>query len=185
VVDTYISSNNIGPGIARYSLMMDILKNFATTKEAIDYLPTCPHFGDGSVTVLDVEGKMAVFEIAHSVQGVRQSDNDIVVTTNHFSIPKLSQFWVGRESTNLQGNSLGRRKRIEDALQSSQGQVDIPWSQSLMGQHGDGLSAICRHVELEPSSVTISCAILLPKETSIYIANGLPCLTPFDFISLA
>jgi predicted choloylglycine hydrolase len=185
VVDTFISSSDIGAGIARYSLMMDILQNFSTVKEAINYLPTRPHFGDGSVTVLDAEGDMAVFEIVHSVQAVRQSDKGFVASTNHFSTLETSPFWVDRAPAHLKGNSQGRRRMIEAALQSAQGQVDVPWSQALMGRHGDDLSAVCRHAEIDPLSVTVSCVILLPRQASMYVANGLPCRTPFEFIRLA
>ena len=185
VVDTFISSTDIGPGIARYSLMMDILQNFSTVNEAINYLPTRPHFGDGSVTVLDAEGDMAVFEIAHSVQAVRRPDQGFVAGTNHFSAPETSSRWLDKEPAHLKGNSQGRRRMIETALQSAQGQVDIPWSQSLMGRHGDNLSAVCRHAELDPLSVTVSCVILLPRHASLYVANGLPCLAPFEFVRLA
>jgi len=185
VVDTFIPSTDIGPGIARYSLMMDVLQNFATVKEVIDYLPTRPHFGDGSVTVLDAQGDMAVFEIAHSVQAVRQSDEGFIASTNHFSTPKTRSLWVDKEQAHLQGNSQGRRRFIEDALRSAKGQVDVPWSQALMGSHGDSLSAVCRHPEIDPESVTISCMILLPQQASIYVTNGHPCQTPFEFVRLA
>jgi isopenicillin-N N-acyltransferase-like protein len=182
VVDTFISSTNIGPGIARYSLMMDILQNFTTVKEAIDYLPSRPHFGDGSVTVLDTQGDMAVFEIAHSVQAVRRSDQGFIASTNHFTAPETRSFWVDREPAHLRGNSQGRLRMIEEALQSAKGQIDIRWSQTLMGQHGDSLSAVCRHAELDPLSVTISCVILLPQQASLYVANGSPCQTPFELV---
>jgi predicted choloylglycine hydrolase len=185
VVDTFISSRDIGPGIARYSLMMDILQNFSTVNEAINYLPTRPHFGDGSVTVLDAKGDMAVFEIAHSVQAVRRPVKGFVVSTNHFSAPETSQLWGDREPAHLKGNSQGRRRMIEAALGSAQGQVDIPWSQALMSTHGDKLSAVCRHAEIDPLSVTVSCVILLPRQASMYVANGLPCLSPFEFVRLA
>ncbi len=185
VVDTFISSTDIGPGIARYSLMMDILQNFATVKEAINYLPTHPHFGDGSVTVLDAQGDMAVFEIAHSVQAVRQSDEGFIASTNHFTTPETRSLWVDKEPEHLRGNSQGRLRMIEDALRSAKGQVDIPWSQALMRHHGDHLSALCRHAEIDPLSVTISCVILLPRLASIYVANGHPCQTPFEFVRLA
>ncbi len=132
VVDTFISSSDIGPGIARYSLMMDILQNFSTVNEAINYLPTRPHFGDGSVTVMDAQGDMAVFEIAHSVQAVRRTNKGFVAGTNHFSTPKTIPFWVDREPDHLKGNSQGRRRMIEAALGSAQGQVDVSWSQALM-----------------------------------------------------
>ena len=182
VVDTFISSTDIGPGIARYSLMMDILQNFTTVGEAVDYLPTRPHFGDGSVTVLDIHGDMAVFEIAHSVQAVRRSEEGFIASTNHFSAPETRSFWVDREPANLQGNSQGRRGMIENALRSATGQVDIPWSLALMGRHDDSLSALCRHVVDDPQSVTISCVILLPRQASMYVANGHPCQTPFGFV---
>ncbi|TRZ47742.1 hypothetical protein D4S03_11200 [bacterium] len=185
VVDTFISSTDIGPGIARYSLMMNILKNFTTVKEAIDYLPTRPHFGDGSVTVLDAQGDMAVFEIAHSVQAVRQSDGGFVASTNHFTTPETRSLWVDKEQVHLRGNSQGRLRMIEEALRSAKGQVDVPWSQALMGKHGDSLSALCRHAEIDPLAVTISCVILLPRQASMYVANGHPCQTPFEFVRLA
>jgi len=184
VVDTFISSKDIGPGIARYSLMMDILQNFSTVDEAIHHLNTIPHFGDGSVTVLDANGDMAVFEIAHSIQAVRRSERGFIASTNHFSAPETKQFWVDREPNHLKGNSQERRKMIETALESAQGQVDVPWSQSLMSLHTDKLSAVCRHAELDRLSVTVSCVILLPQKRGMYVANGLPCETPFDFVPL-
>jgi isopenicillin-N N-acyltransferase like protein len=181
VVDTFISSSDIGPGIARYSLMMDILQKFSMVKEAINYLPTNPHFGDGSVTVLDADGDMAVFEIAHSIQAVRRSDKGYIASTNHFTTQETRSFWMDKERVDLRGNSQGRLRMIEAALGSAMGQVDIPWSQALMSAHGDNLSAVCRHPEIDPESVTISCVILLPREASMYVANGQPCQTPFDF----
>lgn len=185
VVDTFIPSTDIGPGIARYSLMMDILKNFSTVQEATYYLPTQPHFGDGSVTVLDARGDMAVFEIAHSVQAVRHSESGFVACTNHFTAPETRSLWVDKEPVHLRGDSQGRLRMINDALRSAKGQVDIPWSQAMMGQHSDSLSALCRHAEIDPLSVTISCVILLPRLASIYVANGHPCQTPFEFVQLA
>jgi len=185
VVDTFISSTDTGPGIARYSLMMDLLKKFSTVKEAIEYLPTHPHFGDGSVTVLDAQGEMAVFEIAHSVQAVRQSIEGFIASTNHFSAPGTRSFWVDREPPNLQGNSESRRMLIENALRSSGGLVDIIWSQALMGYHGDHLSSLCRHGAIDPLSVTVSCVILLPQRAGMYVANGQPCQSPFEFVRLS
>lgn len=185
VVDTFISSTDIGPGIARYSLNMDILQKFTTVDEAINYLPTRPHFGDGSVTVLDAQGDMAVFEITHSIQAVRHSESGFVACTNHFTAPETRSLWVDKEPVHLRGNSQSRLKMIEDELRSAKGQVDISWSQALMGHHSDNLSALCRHAALDPLSVTISCVILLPRLTSLYVANGHPCQTQFEFVRLA
>jgi hypothetical protein len=92
---------------------------------------------------------------------------------------------MDKEEVHLRGNSQGRLRMIEDALRSAKGQVDVPWSQSLMGTHGDRLSAVCRHTEIDPQAVTISCVILLPRQASMYVANGHPCQTPFEFNRLA
>ncbi len=184
VVDTFVSSTDIGPGIARYSLEMDILQNLATVKEAIDYLPTRPHFGDGTLTLIDVSGEMATFEIAHSAQAVRLSNEGFIVSTNHFSAPQTCSFWADREPDHLKGNTQGRRKQLENSLQAAKGQVDVDWAKARMGEHGDPLSAVCRHAELDPTSVTISCVIYLPKQAAMYVANGSPCQAPFEYFKV-
>jgi isopenicillin-N N-acyltransferase-like protein len=185
VVDTFVSSTDVGAGIARYSLEMDILQNFATVKEAIDYLPTRPHFGDGTLTLIDTQGELATFEIAHSVQAVRRSSEGFIVSTNHFSAPETQSFWVDREPTHLLGNTQERRKALENSLRAASGKVDIAWAQARMGQHGDPLSAVCRHAELDPTAATISCVIYLPKQAAMYVANGHPCQAPFEYYKVS
>jgi len=184
VVDTYVSSSDIGPGIARYSLMMDLLEGFASVPGAIGYLHTRPHLGDGTVSLADAQGELAVFEIAHSAQAVLHSDEGFIVSTNHFTAPETRTRWVDHEPPHLQGNSLERRRQVEKALRSARGQVDVPWSQNLMAQHGNGFSAICRHPEVDPHTATISSVIFLPQTTGMYVANGLPCQTPFELFKV-
>jgi isopenicillin-N N-acyltransferase-like protein len=180
VADTYVASNDIGPGIARYSLMMHLLERCSRVSEAVDYLGTVPHFGDGTVILADAQGDMAAFELAHSVQAVRRPKGGFLVSANHFSAPGTLMRWVENNPPRLQGNSQARRQRVEAALRLSQGQVDVPWAQALMAKHGDELSAICRHPEVEAHSVTISSVIFLPQQLSLYVADGLPCQTPFE-----
>ena len=119
--------------------MMDLLQHCETVKEAIHYLPTRPHFGDGSVTVLDARGDMAVFEIAHSVQAVRQSDQGFVASTNHFTAPETRSFWVDREPTHLMGNSQGRLRLIEDVAALGKRAGGYSLEPGIDGAHGDNL----------------------------------------------
>jgi len=185
VVDTYVASTDVGPGIGRYSVMMDLLEKCASVRDAIVYIRSHPHFGNGTVSLVDAQGDMAVFEIAHSVQAVRRPDEGFVVSTNHFTAPETRTLWMDCEPPHLQGNSAERRERVEKALRAARGQVDIPWAQNLMAQHGSGLNAVCRHAEIDPLAETISCAILLPRQASIYVTNGHPCQTAFEFVRLA
>jgi isopenicillin-N N-acyltransferase-like protein len=180
VADTYVASNDIGPGIARYSLMMHLLEQCNRVSEAVETLETVPHFGDGTVILADAHGDMAVFELAHSVQAVRHPEEGFLVSTNHFSAPQTSKRWVDTNPPRLQGNSQARRRHVEAALRGGRNQVDVPWAQTLMAEHGDDRSAICRHPEMEAHAITISTVIFLPRQNTIYVAGGLPCQTPFE-----
>lgn len=180
VADTHVASRNTGPGIARYSLMLDLLEKFSTVNEAEAYMRSVPHFGDGTVIVADAQGEMAVFELAHSVQAVRSPELGFIVSTNHFSAPETQSLWVDTDPPRLQGNSAGRRRVVEAALQQDCGQVDVAWSQALMARHGDELSAICRHPEMEADAVSIASVVYLPSQATLYISNGRPCQTTFE-----
>jgi hypothetical protein len=178
--DTHVACRDTGPGIARYSLMMDLLERCATVAEAEAYLRGVPHFGDGTVTVVDARGDMAVFELAHSVQAVRRSSEDFIVSTNHFTAPDTQALWIDDDPPHLRGNSEARRRVVETALRRSYGWVDLSWSRVLMSSHGDDLSSICRHPEMEAQSVSISSVIYFPRQAALYVCNGQPCQTEFD-----
>ncbi len=185
VVDTYVASTDVGPGIGRYSVMMDLLEKCTSVRDAIVYIRSHPHFGNGTVSLVDAQGDMAVLEIAHSKLAVRHSNEGFVVSTNHFTAPETRALWMDCEPPNLPGNSPERYGQVEKALRSARGRVDIPWAQKLMAQHGTGLNAICRHTKMDPLTVTISCVILLPRQASIYVTNGYPCENPFEIVRLA
>ena len=184
VADTYVPSKDIGPGIARYSLMMDLLEKFSSVQDATDYLYTLPHFGDGSVILADARGELAVFEIAHSKQAVRKSSEGFLVSTNHFSAQELCTRWIDSDTPGLQGNSLERRRRVENALRSAGRPIDIAWCQTMMAQHGNALNAICRHSEIDANTVTISSIIFLTEQKGLFVANGLPCQQPFEWYQI-
>jgi isopenicillin-N N-acyltransferase like protein len=181
VADTHVVSKDIGPGIARYSLMMQILERFSTTTEATAYIKTVPHFGDGTLVLADAQGDLAAVELAHSAQAIRSPVKDFVVSTNHFSTPETAPYWVDTNPPRLVGNSLVRRLVVEASLEADFGKVDLPWAQSLMARHGDDLSAICRHPAMDSHSVSISSVIFLPVQASLFLTNGLPCQTPYEF----
>lgn len=180
VADTYVNSLDIGPGIHRSSLMANLLENCNSVMESIQYLFSVPHMGDGTVTLIDAQGDMAVFEIAHSIQIVRRSDKGFIVSTNHFSEPGTRSKWGEEEPLHLQGNSIERRKEVEKRLGLARGQVDLCWSKDLMAQHGNDLTAICRHPEIESDSYTLSSVIYFPLRAKLYLADGIPCQTPFE-----
>jgi predicted choloylglycine hydrolase len=180
IVDTHVPATLVGPGITRYSLMMDLLETCADVPAAMRHLPTVPHMGNGTLTLADAQGNLAVFEIAHLAQAVIRPDEDFVVSTNHFTAEVTRRLSGDDEPAYLPGSSEGRHRQVADALRDGSGQVDLAWSQKLMALHGSAQSAICRHPEVDATSVTISASIYAPRFGRLHVTHGNPCQVPFE-----
>ncbi|MFQ5340337.1 MAG: C45 family autoproteolytic acyltransferase/hydrolase [Anaerolineae bacterium] len=179
VADTHVTSLDIGPGVARYSVEMACLEYHDSVKSALDYLRGVSHIGDGTLVVADATGDVAVFEAGHAHQGVIHPKDGFVVSTNHFVTELLRDQWVDRNPADLRGNSERRHARVTAALQAAQGQVGAGWAQALMTSHGRSQDAICRHPEIEPHSATISTVLYFPEAGEFLFANGRPCQAKF------
>jgi isopenicillin-N N-acyltransferase-like protein len=183
VADTHVASLDVGPGLARYSVMMEILEHHSDVESALDYLRQVPHMGDGTLVLIDRAGEMAIFEMGHTTRGIVRPGQSFVVSTNHFVTQRLRQRWVDRNPAQLRGNSLNRHAKVVGALQAAYGQVDTVWAQELMADHGSPQStvadrrqhAICRHADIDPRSATISMTLYLPQEGVLLFAEGQPC----------
>ena len=190
VADTHVLSKDLGPGLARYSLMRELLKHHADTASALDYLGSVQHMGGGTIILADRRGHLAVWESGHEASGVVQRRQGFLVTTNHFVTDKLASQWVENEPPELVGNSQARRARITEALARAHGQVNPAWAAEVMSSHGSPLDAICRHPLATDGvaafgtgdSSTISSVILLPAGVApdfagptLLLADGEPC----------
>ncbi len=180
VVDTHVMSLDMGPGLTRYSVMMEILEHHHSVSSALDYLNSIPHLGNGTLTLLDAHGEMVVFETGHKESGVLLPQNGWIVSTNHYVSTQLRHCWVDRSPPDLQGNTLKRYSRIWSAIQAAQGQVDVPWAKALMASHAGPLGSICRHADIDPKSVTLSTVIYAPEERRIHLSDGLSCKARFQ-----
>lgn len=181
VADTHVASLDIGPGAPRYGLMMDILSQHDRVPSALDYLRTKTFMGNGTLILLDAAGEMAVVECAHTSPAVIRSYEDFLVSTNHYTTAHLDDQWLPRQpDDHLKGNSESRYARVQAALRSSRGRVDLAWAQALMRSHNGPLESICRHSKLDPLSVTISSAIYEPGTASLHLANGRPCRVQYQ-----
>jgi isopenicillin-N N-acyltransferase-like protein len=188
VADTRVGPRSVRPGLARYSAMMEILEHHSHVASALDYLKQVPHMGDGTLTIADQMGNMAVFEAGSITYDIVHPEHDFVVSTNHFCSPQLQDCWVERSPPELRGNSRNRYAKVVNALQAAQGWVDTTWTQKLMADHGGRRStlvhrrqhAICRHQNVDPGSITVSTAIFLPRERTLLFADGQPCRAAFQ-----
>lgn len=175
VADTHVRSLDIGPGMARYSIEMELLEHLDSVQSALDYVRDISHLGDGTLVLADASGDLAVFEAGHTHHGVVRREDGFVVSTNHFVTQPLCDLWVDRNPPELRGNSQGRYAKITAALRTAEGGVDVRWAQALMASHGGLQKAICRHPELQPHSATISTVIFVPGDGILYFANSQPC----------
>jgi isopenicillin-N N-acyltransferase like protein len=182
IADTHVPSADIGPGLSRYTLMMEVLERHASVASALEYLKGATRMGAGNLVLADAAGEMAVFEPGYRQWGIVPADRHTVVATNHFVTRPLRGRYLGQDrGTNDESES--RYLTIQRWLRQEWGRLDAGAAMRVMGGHAGGGAAICRH-ELTDSSGTISNVIFLPAERSLFFCNGRPCESPFVRYSL-
>jgi isopenicillin-N N-acyltransferase like protein len=179
VADTHVTSLEIGPGLARYSVMTKLLERFSRVGEALEYLKSIPHLGDGTLTLADAEGETVVFEAGYREQGIVGAETGYVIATNHYVTGKLQEKWLDISPTSQRGNSQERYATVNMALKQEERGIDLTWARKLMASHVNPKGALCRHPEYEPNSETISTVFFQPKSRGMLVAFGMPCRTTY------
>ncbi len=174
VADTHVPCSDNGPGLARYTLMMDLLEHHSTVASALAYLRSVPRMGPGNLVLADASGEMAVFEVGHSHWGVIPAANGVVVATNHFVTPVLSECSVERTRGGTDGESEARHRSASEWLRETWGRIDGDEARRIMSYHADVEGGICRHDTGDGGS-TISSVIFFPAERSLLFCHGRPC----------
>lgn len=178
VADTHVVSRDLGPGLPRYAVMMEILENHSRIDAALEFIQSIKHAGNGTIVLADAAGDMVVVETGFANLGIIQPQDSHVISTNHFTSPQLKMLWYERNRKERHGNSQKRYTKIHDSLAAATSVVDLAFAQSLMASHsrgGLGLSTICNHQGNSRRSVTISSIIFLLHERRFYLADGAPC----------
>lgn len=183
IADTHVPSSDNGPGLPRYTLMMELLEHHASVTSALKYLKATPRMGPGNLVMVDVEGEMAVFEVGHRNCGIVPSTNHVVAATNHFVTSALRGYNVKRGGGGTDDESAARYQSIHQQLSRNWGALSVDRARSIMARHADGEAAICRH-DLSGSGGTISNATFLPAEPSLWFCNGRPCEGRYERYSL-
>jgi predicted choloylglycine hydrolase len=178
VADTHVLSSDLGPGLARYTLMMEMLEQHASVASALDYLRRAPRIGGGNLILADAAGEMAVFETGHRHWGIVPASDHIVAATNHFNTPDLRGHYLGRDQGGADSESEARGRSIHMRLRDHWGRLDVDQTRRIMASHADGEAAICRH-DAGDASGTISSVIFLPAERSLMFCDGRPCEAGF------
>lgn len=175
IVDTHVSSTDVGKGLPTYALAMHILEEHSTVRSAVDYLKSVPRLGRNNLLLADASGDIALFEIGNQHFSICEAESDILVNTNHFLSQNMKPFFVDTQSEPTRGNSFYRYQLLQEELKQISGQIDLAFAQRLMATHDDLLSSICRHPQENASSCTISAMIFLPAKRQLHFCHGMPC----------
>lgn len=174
LADTAIDWRRPGVGWLRYLLMNEILINFSTVVEALDFIKSQPHAGGGSLVLMDVTGRSVSVELTTGRIFSRTASPAGIGQTNHFLNPNHGA-GLSQSSGNLDAlNSRGRLTRIENWLDDNNfSQPDINHVAALMGSH-DFLdaTALCCHGD---DSETISTSLFACASRRLYFCPGNPC----------
>lgn len=175
VVDTHVSSTDVGAGLPMYALSMHILERQRTVRSAIDYLRATPRLGRNNLLLADAGGDIACFEAGHARYGLCEAENGFLVTTNHFNSQEMAGAFVDTEVPALQGNSVHRYRQAAQALAAQAGQIDVAWGERLLQSHEQSPGSICRHASEGVATATIASMLVLPAERTMVFRHGQPC----------
>jgi hypothetical protein len=173
VADTYVSSRDVGPGLARYTLMMNLLEQHAQVASALAYLREIPQMGAGNLVLADAAGNLAVCENGYRHHGMIHPANDMLVATNHFVSAELRGAYLEGHG-GAYADSQARHETVQNTLKAAHGGLDVEYARKLMASHANHGAAICRH-QVPEDSGTISNVIFLPAQRQLLVCAGYPC----------
>lgn len=175
VVDTHVSSTDVGPGLPMYALSMHVLEEHDSVRSALDYLQATPRLGRNNLLLADAGGDVACFEAGHANYGLREAGGGILANTNHFNSVAMVSAFVDTEAPPLRGNSQRRYRQVCEALQVHAGRIDLAWAEALMRSHDGAPASICRHPYGDVSTSTIASLFFLPAARTMVMHHGQPC----------
>ncbi len=181
VADTHVRSRDIGPGLARYTLMMELLEQQSSVRDAVAFLERVTSMGAGNLVLLDAQGEMAVFENGYRRNGLVAPTDDVIVATNHFVSAEMREAHVQADAPNGYDETLGRHATAYALLRQLRGSLDVKRAQQIASYHG--ATAICRH-RPQNESDSISAAIYLPARRQLLFCNGWPCQGSYETYTL-
>lgn len=183
VADTHVPCPDVGPGLPTFALSMHLLEEHQSVASALTYLQQTPRLGRNNLILADAEGRLAVFENAHSRGAVLEAEAGFLIATNHFNSPFMKDCLLELDPPELQGNSLQRYQKVKHELTTNYGRVDVALAERLMTSHDGPLASLCRHPLPESNASTISTTILLPARREIHFCHGQPCQSKFRAFS--
>lgn len=185
IVDTHVSSTDVGPGLPTYALSMHILEEHRTVRSALAYLQSTPRLGRNNLLLADATGDIALFEMGYRHSAVLEAEADILVNTNHYRSRVMKPYFVDTNPQLRRGNSFQRHQLVKDKLIASRGEIELTLAKQLMATHTNSLASICCHPSPGSNASTISAILFLPMQCQMLFCHGQPCqgsYRTFDYV---
>ena len=172
----------------RYGLPVHVLLRLIlgceTASEAVALVKKAPRAGGSHFLVGDRKGKMTGLELTPEGAGEIEPENGVIVHTNHYLVPGLTQKDVGID---LFADTTARLNRASSLL-AERPKWDIHDLSVIFTSHHDGPPSICRHIGgSEPEFLrmeTIAGCIIDLHRTRMLVSFGQPCTAPYREIGL-
>lgn len=172
IADTHVPSTDVGPGLPRFSLMMEALERCATVAEAVDYLEQVPRMGFGNLVLADADGSVAAVECGHSHLAVDRGAPGYVVATNHFLSADLAPTcWQPGDSADGV-STRSRRALLDDRMRAAIGGESSQPAHILTDHQDPG--GTCVHGQQHATIATVVCR---PRERLMQVGVGTPCVS--------
>lgn len=184
LVDTHVSSSDVGAGLPIYALSMHLLEEHRSVRSALEYLQSTPRLGRNNLLLADASGDIALFEIGHRHSAVIEAAAGLLVNTNHYRSPVMQPYFVDTDPPALQGNTFQRYQNIKEGLTEAYGQIDLTLAKQLMAVHADGSASICCHPRSASETATISSMIILPTAGQMFFCHGQPCQGEYHAVTV-
>jgi isopenicillin-N N-acyltransferase-like protein len=180
IVDTHVSSRDVGPGVPAYALAMHVLEEQENVGSALAYLRSRPLLGRNNFLLADSRGDLALFEMGHRQRAILQAERGVLITTNHFNSPVMRPSFVDISPPELRGNTYARYRALQEALAHQRGKINLSRAQEILAFHDGSLASICRHPTPTSESSTIAAVIFRPAQREMHFCHGRPCLGRYE-----
>jgi len=174
VAITAVRPRTVKPGINFALATRCVLDKCADVEEGVKILSNAHFLTTNNYLLADKRGNLAVVEAFPNRVRVRKPEkgNTFIACTNQFMHPEMLEMEHQKERP---PDSPIRYKAIYDALERSNGKIDVKTAQKILSDH---TGYVCSHVETIKLGTLWSITATL-KRLQIFMAEGHPCQTKY------
>jgi hypothetical protein len=175
IIDTHVSSRDVGPGLPAYALAMHVLEEHDNVRSALSYFRSQPLLGRNNFLLADSSGDLAIFEMGHRQHAILEAQHEVLISANHFNSRVMQPAYVETDPPALRGNSPARYRKLQEELAGQWGAITVRWAKEILARHDGPLASICRHPTPASDSSTIAGIIFHPARRELHFCHGNPC----------